>query len=332
MNILLTLDYELFFGRRTGSVESSIVAPTDALLKLTRPRRIPLVFFVDVAYIAALRREMHKDAQLRKDHDLICRHIEMLAKQGHEIQLHIHSHWEDCHWAGDGWNMDTRRYKLHDFDAADISRLVTSYVSILKNLAGPEHAFAFRAGGWVIQPFSKLKSALLAAGVRIDSTVFPGGTAEDAAHDFDFRAAPQVGHWRFDSDPCMPEATGPFLEVPIASLKVHPSFYWRFALHKKCGGSASKAYGNGNAIGPGRTDTLKKLLTRTSTVASMDGYKSTLLEKGYKNYVNAGATEYCIIGHPKALSPFSLGRLDRFLTPERTKQVVGYTRYLSALG
>lgn len=327
MNIVLSLDYELFFGRKTGTVEASILAPTEALLELAEKKHIRLVFFVDVAYIAALRREKSGSLRLRKDHDLVCRNVELLARKGHEVQLHVHSHWEDCHWNGDEWRMDTRRYKLHDFEPEDISRLVNSYVGILKELAGPDHAFAFRAGGWVIQPFAKLRSSLLEAGVHIDSTVFPGGTAEDKAHDFDFRTAPRYGHWNFDTDPCLPQNGGRFLEVPISSLAVWPNFYWRFALHKKFGPAAGKAYGDGHAIGPGRADTLKKLMTRTSTVVSMDGYKSTLLESGYRQYASAQAPEYVIIGHPKALSRFSLEILDRFLTPQRSRNVVGFRHY-----
>jgi hypothetical protein len=331
MNILLTLDYELYFGRKTGSVESSILAPTNALTKLAASKGVPLVFFVDIAYIAALRREMHKHSQLRKDHDLICRHVEQLAGQGHEIQLHIHSHWEDCHWDGDGWKMDTSRYKLHDFAPHEISRLVRDYVKILKELAGPEHGFAYRAGGWVIQPFTKLRDAMLEADIRIDSTVFPGGTAENPSHYFDFRTAPRFAHWHFDTDPCQPQPNGPFLEVPISSLSVAPIFFWRFIFHKKFGPATTKAFGDGNAIGPGRLDVLKKLLTRTSTVASMDGYKSTLLESGYRQHESAGAAEYVVIGHPKALSPFSLEKLGSFLTPQRATKAVGYRHYQSQL-
>ncbi|RQO62341.1 hypothetical protein DBR47_03590 [Paucibacter sp. KBW04] len=313
MKTLLTLDYELFFGRNTGSVEACIIKPTNELLDIVRPLRAPLVFFVDVAYIAALRREMHKHAQLRKDHDLICRHVEMLANEGHEIQLHIHSHWEDCRWTGDGWDMNTQRYRLHDFSLNDISSLVQGYVRLLKELAGPDHGYAYRAGGWVIQPFEKIRQALLDAGVYIDSTVFAGGKAEGAEHLFDFTQAPRLGHWQFDTDPCVPCAKGPFLEVPIASIDVPPSFYWRFAAHKKLGDASSQPFGDGKAIGPGKADLLKKMLTRTSSVVSMDGYKSTLLEKAYEQYKQQNQTSFVVIGHPKSLSPFSLGNLENFL-------------------
>nr|WP_316643919.1 hypothetical protein [uncultured Roseateles sp.] len=327
MNIVLTLDYELFFGRRTGSVEACIVAPTDALTCIAKAKRVNLVFFVDVAYIAALRREMHKDAQLQKDHDQICRHIEQLAREGHEIQLHIHSHWEDCSWSSNGWQMDTRRYRLHDFDEADIARLACSYVSILRELAGPDHAYVYRAGGWVVQPFAKIRQALLAAGVRIDSTVFAGGQAEGNEHLFDFRSARRGNAWRFDNDPCSPDAGGDFIEVPIASIDVPPSFYWRFALHKKMGGSDTKAFGDGNAIGPSRSDLMKKMLRTTSSVVSMDGYKSTLMETAYQQYRKAGIADFVVIGHPKALSPFSLKHLDHFLDSDKARHVRTYSIY-----
>lgn len=327
MRVLLTLDYELFFGSKTGSTEHCIIKPTAALADMASALKFPLVFFVDVAYLVALKREMHKHPQLSKDYDLVCRQIQTLAKAGHEIQLHIHSHWEDCSWDAGAWRMDTRRYRLHDFTEVEIHRLCQQYTGLLRDIAGADQAFAYRAGGWVVQPFDKIAGALADAGVLIDSSVFPGGTADADEHKFDFRAAPQHGHWRFSADPAEPDPQGPFLEVPIASTAVAPSFYWRLALHKKFGGQANKAFGDGYAIGPGRADMIKKLSRPSHSVVSMDGFKSILLESAYRQYRQAESAEFVVIGHPKALSPFSLNKLRAFLTPERSASVTGYAPY-----
>lgn len=331
MRVLLTLDYELFFGSQTGSVERSIIQPTERLAEMAKALRIPLVFFVDVAYLLALKREMRRHTQLARDYDSVCRQIQALAKAGHEIQLHIHSHWEDCEWTTDGWRMDTHRYRLHDFAAEDIMRLCKNYSDELKSVAGARHGFAYRAGGWVVQPFEKISAALAAVDARIDSSVFPGGTADANEHRFDFKAAPAHGHWRFSSDPTRPDPKGSFLEVPISSAAVPPTFFWRLAFHKKFGGASTRQFGDGRAIGPGRADTLKKLTRSSRSVASMDGFKSSMLESAYRQYERAHASEFVVIGHPKALSPYSLENLRRFLTPERCNATVGYQPYAALL-
>lgn len=331
MRILLTLDYELFFGSRTGSTEHSIIRPTERLVEMARSLHIPLVFFVDVAYLLALKREMHKDMQLARDYDAVCKQVQALSRAGHEIQLHIHSHWEDCEWSAGQWHMDTRRYRLHDFPADDITRLCKAYSDELRNIAGPDHAFAYRAGGWVVQPFEKIAGALAAVGARIDSSVFPGGRADANEHRFDFSAAPSQGHWRFSNDPTQPDPAGHFLEVPISSTAVPPSFFWRLALHKKFGGGTARQFGDGHAIGPGRGDLLKKLTRHSHSVVSMDGFKSSLLESAYRQYDRAGSSELVVIGHPKALSLYSMERIKRFLTPERCRNTVGYRPYQTLL-
>lgn len=330
MRILLTFDYELFFGARTGSAQRCLVEPSDALLDLARARKVPLVFFVDAAYIAALDRERKAHRAVQDDYDSVCRQVERIARAGHEVQLHIHPHWEDCRWVDDAWHMDTRRYRLHDFTDPEIAALVQSYVTLLRTVAGAEHAYVYRAGGWMIQPFDRLRSSLLDAGVRMDSTVFHGGRETGVERAFDFCSAPRYGHWRFDRDPCTPDPDGHFVEIPTASLSVGPIFYWRLALHRKFGGARAKSFGDGSPIEPGRGDMLRKLLHATHTVVSMDGYKSALLEQAYRQYAAARADEFVAIGHPKSMSPFSLQRLDAFLDTRRSASVSTF-RELRAL-
>lgn len=331
MKTLLTFDYEVFFGRQTGSVERTLLQPAEALAALARKHGVPMVFFVDAGFLLKLREEMRKAPALQADYSRVCRQVEQLARAGHEIQLHIHSHWEDCHWAGDHWHMDVSRYRLHDFPPADIARIVNQYTTYLRELAGPSHAFAYRAGGWVIQPFERLRDALLAAGVRIDSTVFAEGVADGETHTFDFRGAPAASRWAFDADPLQPCDGGPFLEVPIASHPLGATFFWRFALAKKLGGEQHRPFGDGRAIGLSRQDLMRKLFTSSMSVVSMDGYKASFIPDAYRRYQKLGFDDFVMIGHPKSLTPYSLSRLDDFLSGVVANDVVGYAHYLPQL-
>ena len=81
MRTLLTFDYEVFFGPRTGSVERCLLEPTDALVRLADRHGAPMTFFVDAGYLLALRREMRSRTPLRLAHDAVCRQLAGLAPQ-----------------------------------------------------------------------------------------------------------------------------------------------------------------------------------------------------------------------------------------------------------
>jgi hypothetical protein len=323
---LLTLDYEVYFGGNTGTVARTLLEPTEALLRVANRHGARLVFFVDAGFILRLRAEMAKSASLRADYAAVCKQVQTLARAGHEIQLHIHPHWEDSYW-DNGWRVVGTRYALHAFSAPEILQIACRYSALLRELAGPDAAFAYRAGGWVIQPFGKLRGALLSAGVCIDSTVYADGKSEGELQPFDFHGAPARSRWRFDFDPLVEDAQGPFLEVPIASRRLSPLFYWRLAALKKLGGAAHQPFGNGRAIPMGRRDLVRKLLRPSASVVSIDGYKASFLEAAARDYARNGYEDFVVIGHPKALTPYSLERLDRFLFTSAAREIATFSVY-----
>ena len=327
MRTLITLDYEIFFGPRTGTLSRSLLEPTKALVDVANKHRARCVFFVDAGYILRLREEMRRHRELRGDYDAVCRQVEDLAHDGHEVQLHIHPHWEDSRWTSSGWRMDTSRYALHSFAPHEINDIVSRYTHVLRDIAGPQAAYAYRAGGWVIQPFMKLRRPLAQAGITIDSTVYAGGRSEGAVQPFNFEDAPAKSRWRFDADPLIEVEDGEFLEVPIASQRLHPDFFWRFAMAKKMGGKRHKAFGDGAPIAMEKGDMLRKLFRPTTSVVSIDGYKSSFLKKAADDYRARNLEDFVVIGHPKALSPYSLERLDDFLASGKAGEVSTFAAY-----
>ena len=327
MRTLLTFDYEIFFGPRTGTLEKTLIAPTEALTKVADRHGAKCVFFVDAGYILRLRGEMRRHPELAAQHDAVANQVESLARAGHEIQLHIHPHWEDSRWVDGAWHMDTSRYALHSFAPHEIRDIVFRYAGVLRELAGARAAWAYRAGGWVIQPFHKLRRALADAGVTVDSTVYPGGRSDGAVQPFNFEAAPAKSRWRFEADPLVEVEDGAFLEVPIASRRLTPDFFWRLAWAKKMGGARHRAFGDGAAIALERGDLMRKLFQPTTSVVSLDGYKASFLEEAADDYRARGLEDFVVIGHPKALSPYSLERLDAFLAGGRAGEVATFAAY-----
>jgi hypothetical protein len=329
MNIVITLDYELFFGRRSGTAQKSLLEPAQALHDIAQRHGVPLVFFVDAAWLVRMREQTRRHAGLMAEHYRVAQQLERFAAAGHELQLHVHPHWQDSQWQGDGWSHQLDRYRLHDFSDAEIRHIVSNCTSMLQSLSAGQPVAAYRAGGWCIQPFERLRPALLTSGIRIDSTVYAGGRQDGLGQRYDFTSAPALSLWRFDDDPLVPCDAGEFLEVPIASHRVSPLFYWRLALAKKLRLGPHRALGEGEAMHPSRDDLRKKLMQSTVSVVSIDGLKSSFLEAAYRAYQRRGMQDFVIIGHPKAFTPYSLGRLDAFLTAHRNERFVGLNHYLA---
>jgi hypothetical protein len=121
--------------------------------------------------------------------------------------------------------------------------------------------------------------------------------------------------YRFEEDPVREDPNGYFVEVPISTYAVSPLFFWRFAWTKKFGSSAHRVYADGVGAGGTSSASMLRMLTRpTKSLVSMDGLRASLL----KNALDANARQepdgnFVVIGHPKAVTPYSLRELDRFL-------------------
>ena len=315
MNIFITLDYELFFGAESGTVEDCILKPTRALLKIVEPLGIKFNCFVDAGYLMALERQLNEHPKLKKDFENLTEQIKYLSKEGHGIELHIHPHWEDSFFDGTRWNINTERYKLSDFSEKDIMDIVTRYSQILSKASG-KAPVAYRAGGWCAQPFPPIQKALLANNIHIDSTVYPGGYYHSENQQFDFRGIPQFAtDYKFSNDLIKQDPNGSMREIPISSIKVNPIFFWKFAWRKIRKSPIHRSFGNGSAVVMPKSE-LIRLLTRPShSVVSMDGFKASLMGKALNKYIRGTQNKgnFVIIGHPKAFSPFSLSKMNDFI-------------------
>ncbi|MCJ8327992.1 MAG: hypothetical protein MJK08_12930 [Campylobacterales bacterium] len=312
MNIFFTFDYELFFGSESGSLYNCIIKPTNELIKISEKYNVNFVFFVDSGYLIKLNEYRKKFPNLNDDYDLIINQIKYLYKTGHDIQLHIHPHWEDSHFNGKKWIIDTKRYRLHDFEEEDINDIVYRYKKCLTDLTD-NNIFAFRAGGWCIQPFNKIRDALKNNDIYLDSTVYKNGLNLSKTHYIDFRNMPDKDEWKFEDNPLKENKNGYFREIPISAYKLSPLFFWKFAVTKKFATKKHKIFGDGSPVGAAKKSIIK-MLTRTSySVVSCDGYKSSFLFNAYEEYKRHKKSNLIVIGHPKASSEYSLNKLNKFI-------------------
>ena len=220
--IILSFDYELFFGDLSGTVQKSLIAPTNALMDQMEAVGFRGNFFVDWLMIKYLR--MQNDDRCKDDLQLVTNQLQDMIRRGHRVELHLHPHWMDAKYNGDGtWNFsDFTHYSLNSLSDAEIESLFVEGVNCLKEIISPVcndyRIIAFRAGGWAIQPFNNKTSAFLSSGICIDSTVAKGCFLEKDNSFFDFRNVPNKSFYRFKSDVCVETFDhGDFIEVPIST-------------------------------------------------------------------------------------------------------------------
>lgn len=336
MNIYITLDYELFFGDSSGDIHSCLLEPTNQLLKICNDYNVKLCFFVDVGYLLALKRCGKQHQKLLNNYELIVAQLRDLSSNNHDIQLHIHPHWEDSFYDGHRWVFDFSRYRLVDFEQTEISRIVKEYKEELENIA-KRPVFVHRAGGWCLQPFEKLANSLYQNGIFVDSTVFLNGYNHSSTHFFDFRNSPDdITIWKFEKDPLCKSVSGSFVELPIASLRVSPVFFWLMAWNKLFGDkNLHGTWGKGRPIKNSKKQ-LFRLLTRvTNSVVSIDGFKASYLDKAFVLYLkkfkdNIQNEHFVIIGHPKSISNYSLLKLESFIKLRKDQH--RFTTYFNELG
>ncbi|MEM7277130.1 MAG: hypothetical protein AAF385_03305 [Pseudomonadota bacterium] len=311
---LLGLDYELYFGPRTGSVEKCILEPTETAATLMEKHGFFLSLFVDAGYLVRCKALASFHPQLARDYDLVCRQLENMVARGHDVQLHVHPHWEDASYSEDAWHLPVHRYRLHDFSATETQTIVSGYKSQLSNIAGRD-IFAYRAGGWCMQPFATIAPALASAGVWMDSTVYADGYSEDPHHGYDFRGAPTDDCYRFSNDPNVRDENGEFVEIPITPCTLGPDFFWRLAISRKLKLAQHQGFGDGAPIPSSGGYYLRKLTRSSVSVASVDGLKSNWLARTLRNETQVAERSrfFNAMGHPKAMTPGSMVQLDKFL-------------------
>ncbi len=323
MNIYITLDYEIYFGKNHGTVDKCIIYPTTELIRIAEKHNVRFCFFVDCGFILKLREYKKKFPQLENEFITLTNQIKYLSETGHDIQLHIHPHWEDSYFTGKHWVIDVKRYKLTDFNESEIENIVFRYKKVLTDLTGKD-VFTYRAGGWCLQPFAKIKKALKQNNITIDSSVFKNGFYVSENYSYDFRNAPDKDIYKFEDEPDQENQSGYFTELPISSIRNSPLFFWKLFLLGRKNPYFHKPLGDGKAMpAPGQR---KKMLTQyTDCTVCIDGYNASLLEKALRKLQKKHFNNMVVIGHPKALSRYSIQNVEKFIERNKTKH--NFTTY-----
>lgn len=309
----LTLDYELFMGK-SGTPYNCLILPMKKLRTTIDRLGIKATIFVDSAYL--LRMEELKESQgiLFSDFSEVVKNIKELQAESHSIQLHLHPQWLYSSFDGISWQMDKDHYKLSDINNDEQIDIFRKCHSLLSEIAGKNIA-AFRAGGYSIpNEFGYIRDV----GVNIDSSVQPGMYCKSKYQSYDYRNCPRKSCWQFNNHPNIENQNGFFTEYPISIAKEGLLHYVLRRLKYRFEFTAlSKAsWGNGTSINEdsstiGRLNKVKRLLKHRSVLASIDKYDADLLEYVYQKQKDDKC--FVIIGHPKNITPYSIGKFEEFV-------------------
>jgi hypothetical protein len=229
--IVLTIDYELFLGKKTGNVKNCMIEPTEKLASILEKNSSRMTVFWDILHYYRLLELEKSFSELKQDRYLIEKQILNLVSRGHDVQLHLHPHWLDAKYENGNWSFDYKRFKLHNLsdennpnDINTIIGCVTASKRLMENLikeVNPEYKVnIFRAGGYLIEPFVKIKEALLINEIKIDSSVCLNSFNNRGDFSFNFRSYPNKTQYNFELTPKDVVTTGSFLEVPITTVRI----------------------------------------------------------------------------------------------------------------
>lgn len=223
-HLILTLDYELF-GNGSGCLSHCVVKPTENCLSILDKFDAKLCYFVDASEFRALKQYPEEFSSGMQD---VENQLHDSVRKGHEIQLHLHPQWLGATFVDQAWDLDLSKWRIGDLSEQDLKQCIDEGLDYLKEFVksasdqSTNHCCVFRAGGWAIQPESKVLKALSDAGIKMESTVAPGVYNQAKGDWYNFKQSPDLPFWNIFDDVCSVSdpAQARMVEVPIATASV----------------------------------------------------------------------------------------------------------------
>jgi hypothetical protein len=327
-NLILTFDYELF-GNGEGDVFVHMIEPTKKILRICDGYGIKVTIFFEVIEYMRLKKEWNKGNAMSYSTnpiEAIENQIQNAAKTGHDIQLHVHPQWVNAKYSERKWILDFNNWRLGDFSSEDgytIKDLIRDGKNELENIIKPVlpdyRCIAFRAGYYNIMPSEEVYSALMELGLKIDSSIYPGGFENGSIQRFDYRKIPiNLGYWWANETDIRNESKTikEVLEIPVFALSI-PRWKKVFTfskikslfLHR----NASMSSGAKEKLGK------KSLLGKIRFILQEEVFPwdicmfSNSLNKEYFKFIEksimGSRNNFVLIGHPKNLQDEKLFRI-----------------------
>ena len=217
--IIFTLDYEIH-GNGEGAPEHLMIRPTERILDLFDEYGAKLTIMADIGEILRFKSYFSEHGQDVFFYNNISKQLKNAVKNGHDVQLHIHSSYFNSKYENGRWQQDWSEYSLSKLNYDRLYEMIKTGKNYLEELLTPVkpdyRCFAFRAANWSMHPSSSIVRALLENGIKIDTSVFKYGKRQGIVT-FDYSSAfSDLIPWPVDeNDVCKMDADGTLYEFPI---------------------------------------------------------------------------------------------------------------------
>ena len=317
MNLILTFDYELF-GDGTGDVFKHIIKPSNTILELCQEQSIKITIFFEVLEYLKLKEEWESGNSMgytKNPIEAIEQQLQQAAIDGHDIQLHIHPQWHNAKYVNGKWHINLNNWRLGDFKGEDnygikelISDCKTALEALIKPVKPDYKCVGLRAGGYNIMPSAEVYSAMLALGLKYDSSVYPGGYEDTTLSRFDYRGVPlNLDFWWADAQDIRLEDNKNklIMEIPIFAL---PQARWKKVLNfNKIKSLLTKGKKSVSALAQEKISN-KSFVEKVKFMMSKEAQTwdfcmfSKSQHKRYFRYIErqTDRNSFVLIGHPKS--------------------------------
>ncbi|MBK7886341.1 MAG: hypothetical protein IPJ86_03285 [Bacteroidetes bacterium] len=265
-NLLITFDYELFLGSRSGRPENCVIQPTQLLDKVLTSFKTKGVFFVDTTYLLKLRELSAKHPSCAEDLKLISKQLVTLLDNGHYVFPHIHPHWLDAIYLPQQREFDlsnVQKYRFHYLSQEEKQKVFNGSMEVLQEILLRNHPHykinAFRAGGWCIQPFSDFRPFFEKHRIEYDMSVISGLYQFSTAQQFDFTEAPRKPVYRFMQEVSKEDTNGSFIQLCGSVIDMPQNTDLLHRIHRKVINRTGQGreYGSGQGQTPAIVSSMK---------------------------------------------------------------------------
>ena len=192
--LALTHDWELR-GDGSGDIEEIQFAPLRRLLAIYEKAGARTTILPDVMQQIRFRSLQDEHAELKRDADSWDEHAREAMRQGHDIQLHLHSQWSDAEYEKGRWQL-RGDWSLLNYDPDPATRMISDCKSYLENVLRPVdpqyRCVAFRASALAIAPSAHLLSSLASLGIEIDMSMAGGVYLHNDTLQLDYRTCEET--------------------------------------------------------------------------------------------------------------------------------------------
>lgn len=291
--IIISFDYEIFLGENSGTVEKSLLEPTDAILDIFEEEKARGVFFIDTLFLTRCRE--HLPEKFKK----ISKQILRMRRLGCEIGMHLHTHWIDAIFQENSWDLSEKRYfRVQDVPRELRGHLIKQSFAVLKEVTGDVHFMpsSFRAGGWCADPFDIIQNEVMKEGIIIDSSIVP--KLVNTERNIDYTMFETLEHWALNKRK---------IEIPITVLRLSGIVLFINKVINLFNKSEVSGDGKGVKQEKGKLVLFSRIFGKTYKMFAIDGMSNFLLEMFLKEGRDR-AVLHCVC-HPKSVSQRTLKQI-----------------------